>query len=641
VLAAASLAASFAPARAGADCLADPDPDVRRLQALISVNAGKALHEAESMLQALPREPAAGSTSRIGGLYAVKAKAYDILELDSEARAAAEKGLALVSDPADPVHLELLLAYTGSVYESADIAAAIQTLESARARETPGSTADTCLLINRGLLEHRMGREDLAIITLTQAYRASAPTAGAGAVTETHIMAADTLSLVMRSMGDYDQALALNEEKLEWDTAHDATMALSVSHFMRGQILKQKGDFNAAIVEFQKARGMSVLLGDQQGIAFADQRICEAHIELGQLAPAQRECANALKIFSEAKSADSLKETELLQARIYLGFGHPDLALATMNQVLDHGGADVAPRIVGSMYLWRARANAALHYYREAYWDLQEYLSRYTAANDAEREKQAGALRARFETDREIQRNSSLKRELETSQEQSNRQAEQLRWNTVAVVAGVWIIALLVYFLMANRSYRAQLVQLASQDPLTGLPNRRRTQELATAALEKARSMGKPLTLAVIDMDHFKLINDQCGHAPGDHVLKEFARTGREILRESDILGRWGGEEFLLLMPETPVEFAVASLERLRKLVFDIRLPSTGSGLSVSLSAGLASYDETVRSFEDLVARADAALYTAKNEGRDLIRLADVDFRNSTTGVRRALRLIP
>jgi diguanylate cyclase (GGDEF)-like protein len=120
-------------------------------------------------------------------------------------------------------------------------------------------------------------------------------------------------------------------------------------------------------------------------------------------------------------------------------------------------------------------------------------------------------------------------------------------------------------------------------------------------------------------------------------VLQEFARAGREALRETDILGRWGGEEFLLLMPETPVELAVASLERLRTLVFGIRLPPSGSDLQVSVSAGLASFDDAVKSFEDLVARADAALYRAKNDGRDLIRLCDADFMS--TGARRALRL--
>ena len=637
------LAAAFLPAFASASCLPDADTDILRLQQLISKDATKAVQQAQTLLDSLQREPQSGASSdplrtasRIAALYGVQAEAYGVLELDANARAAAEKGLALVPNEHDPVHLELLLAYTGTVSDSAGIAAAIQTIEQARASQTPGSQADTCLLINRGLLEHRLGREDLAIGTLPQAYRASA---GNPALTETHIMAADMLSVVMRSMGDYSQALALNQEKLDWDSEHGATMALSVSRFMRGQILNSMGNYDAAIEEFEKARRYSATLGDQQGIAFVDQRICEAHIQLGQLAPAQRECASAFHIFSGAKSTDSLKETQVLQARIDLGLGHPDLALATMNQVLERRGEDVAPRIVGSMYKWRARANAALNNYKDAYDDLQEYVTRYTAANKAERIRQSGALRARFETDREIERNSSLKRELESSQEQSNRQAQQLRWNTVVAVAGVWIIALLVYFLVANRRYRTQLVKLASQDALTGLPNRRRTLELAVAALDLAKTTGRPLTLALIDMDHFKDINDRCGHAAGDHVLQEFARAGREALRETDILGRWGGEEFLLLMPETPVELAVASLERLRTLVFGIRLPSTSSDLRVSLSAGLASYDETVKSLEDLIARADAALYRAKNDGRDLIRLCEADFRLSTTGVRRALRL--
>jgi diguanylate cyclase (GGDEF)-like protein len=636
------LAVAFLPFFASASCLPDGDAEIARLQDLVNQDASKALRQAQGMLDSLQRESLSGSSpdalhtaSRIGALYAVQAEAYAILELDANARSVAEKGLALVPSARDPVHLELLNAYVSAVYDSAGIAAAIQTIEATRAAQPPGSQADTCLLINRGLLEHRLGREDLAIVTLTQAYRASG---GNELTAETHNMAADTLSIVMRSMGDYSQALALNQEKIDWDIDHGASMSLSVSRFMRGQILKMMGNYDGAIAEFDKARTLSVELGDQQGVAFADQRTCEAHIELGQLTAAQRECANALRIFGKSSSADSLKETQLLQARIYLGFGHADLALATMNQVLDRGGADVSPRVVGSMYEWRARANAALHNYKDAYADLQEYVSRFAASTNAERIRQAGTLRARFETDREIERNFSLKRELQNTQEQSNRQAQRLRWNAVVAAAGIGIIALLIYFLLANRSYRTQLVKLASQDSLTGLPNRRRTQELALAALDLARNTGKPLTLALIDMDHFKDINDRCGHAAGDHVLQEFARAGREALRETDILGRWGGEEFLLLMPETPVELAVASLERLRSLVFGIRLPPSGSDLQVSMSAGLASFDAAVKSFEDLVARADAALYRAKHDGRDLIRLCEADFMS--TGARRALRLM-
>ena len=224
-----------------------------------------------------------------------------------------------------------------------------------------------------------------------------------------------------------------------------------------------------------------------------------------------------------------MKETLGLLARIDLANGHADKALAILNGVLDQGGADLLPSRVASLYQWRARANAALRKYPDAYADLSEYARRYAAANDAEQAKAAAALRARFETDREIERNALLKRELGVSRQQSQRQAQELRWNAIVVTSGVLVIALLIYFLMANRRYRQQLVKLASQDGLTGLPNRRRTAELATAALAEATAAQTPLTIAIIDMDHFKVINDRCGHATGDFVLKEFARSAATL----------------------------------------------------------------------------------------------------------------
>jgi diguanylate cyclase (GGDEF)-like protein len=438
-------------------------------------------------------------------------------------------------------------------------------------------------------------------------------------------------------MGDYPQALALNQEAIDWDTAQHAPLALSVDRFLRGRILILMQKYAQAIDEFDDARKLSAMLNDTQGVAFADVRVCESRIELGQLIKARAACENALFTFIASRFSDEVKETEALLARIDLAEGHPEKALATLNEVLDHSGTDVLPLRVASLYQWRARTNAALHNYRDAYNDLSEYMRRYVSTNDADRTKQAVALRARFETDREIERNALLKRELDLSHEQSQRQAQQLRWNAIAAVSAVLVIALLMYFLVSNFRYRQQLVRLASTDGLTGLPNRRRTAELATNALAAAAESDKPLTIAIIDMDHFKFVNDRCGHATGDYVLREFARLGRESVRPEDALGRWGGEEFLLIMPDATAEVAIATLERLRTLVFGINLPPSGAGLRVSLSAGLATRDRQVRSLDELIARADAALYVAKNEGRDLVRVADEKFL-TTGGIRRANR---
>lgn len=618
---------------ASADCLVSADSSIRDLQSLVGQDAARALQEVQLQLDPLERAPLP-DPHRLAALYAVQASAYNILELDGDAKAAAMKGLKLVPLAGDPVRLDLLTTYAENVYDAPGIESALNSIESARATQTPGSLGDTCLLITRGLLQNRQEKPDLAISSLTQAYHASTTPEFATA----RVLSAEVLSTVMRSAGDFTQALALNEEVIESYSQRGATLNLSVSRFLRGKIFNMMGQFGAAIEQFAAARKLSLQVNDVQGVAFADLLGCGAHVELGLLDRAASECNSALQTFASSRSLDEVKETKALLARIDLTNGRADRALNTLNEVLDQRGADLLPARVLPLYQWRARANAVLHNYRDAYADLSEYARRYESANDAERARQAAALRARFEIDREIERNSALKRELDQSREHSERQARELRWNAIVTTLGVAVIALLIYFLVANRRYRHQLVKLASLDGLTGLPNRRRTAELATAALAHATLAQRPLTVAIIDMDHFKVINDRCGHAAGDFVLKEFARVGREALRETDILGRWGGEEFLLIMPDATLEFALASVERMRTLVFGIRLPPSGAALQVSISAGLATSQPHGRSLDEIVARADSALYVAKNEGRDLVRVAEEGYL-ATTAIRRAIRI--
>ena len=624
---------AFTALPATAACLPSSDPGIAQLQLLVNQDAKGALAKVQTMLDFETKLPHPNA-QRLAALYDVEAQAFSILELGSSARDSVAKGLKYAPSLTDPLRLGLLATLAENVYDPAQITAADTMIEAAHAQQVRGSLADTCLLIGRGLLQYRQDRDDLAISSLTQAYNTSVGAEFA----EPRSLAASTLSQVLRAMGDYPQALALNQEAIDWYTKQGATLSLSVERFLRGKILTVMGKHAEAIEEFSESRRQSAKSNDTEGVAFADVRVCEARIELGQLSQAQSACSSALKTFIASNFADETKETQGLLARIQLAQGHPEKALATLNVVLDHNGEDMQPRRVASFYESRARTNAALHNFRDAYSDLSEYVRRYTVSNDADRTRQTAALRARFETDREIERNSLLKRELDLSQEQSQRQAQQLRWNAVAAASGVAVIALLAYFLISNLRFRQELVRLARQDGLTGLPNRRRTAELASVALEESVASDQPLTLAIIDMDHFKFINDHCGHATGDHVLKEFARMSRESLREVDVMGRWGGEEFLLVMPNADLEVAMATLERLRTRVFGIRLPSSGAGLRVSLSAGLALYGKHVRSLDELIARADSALYVAKNEGRDLVRISDESFLTSS-GIRRATRL--
>jgi len=158
------------------------------------------------------------------------------------------------------------------------------------------------------------------------------------------------------------------------------------------------------------------------------------------------------------------------------------------------------------------------------------------------------------------------------------------------------------------------------RDPLTGLGNRRCLASRMPALMAEAEARGRPLTLAQIDADHFKSVNDRHGHAVGDQVLQVLAQMLRDNTRSSDLLLRYGGEEFLVVFPDTVADRAFEVCERLRANVENYGWDELAPGLQVSLSIGLASAPPY--STDMLIARADAAMYRAKHLGRNRVALA-------------------
>jgi diguanylate cyclase (GGDEF)-like protein len=625
-----ALASLWISSAAQAACFPSADPVIKRLQALSVRDATATLPQVRAQLE-LANKSANPEPAHVAALLAVEAQSYTVLELDGDARASALAGMKLMPDPANPIHLELLSIHAENVYDRSGIDAAIQSIEAARSRQAPGAIAESCLRITLGLLQFRQDRADLAIGNLMHAYESAA---AAGRL-EQRMLAAAALSSVMRDMGDYAQALALNAEVIDWNTAQNATLSLSVSRYMRGTIFSELHDFPAAIAEYEKARELSVTLKDTLGVAFSDLDICGLLVDSGRPKEARPRCDDSLRAFEAAGANDVAVQARVTLARIDLLEGKSARALTTLNDALRNEGADLPPRRVPPLYKLRSHANAALGKFADSYLDLNEYLQRQTAADEARRVRQAATLRARFETDRQLERNAELKRELVTARD---RQAQQQRWTVIAVGTGAVVIALLTLHINAIRRHRRQLAIFANQDSLTGLPNRRHAYELATAAMGEA-AVGKiPLTVALIDLDHFKSINDRCGHAAGDKVLQDFALACRASVREADVLGRWGGEEFLLVMPGASLETAMIALERLRSLALRIELPASGAGMRVCLSAGLATVEPKVKTLDELIASADSALYHAKRDGRDRVRIADESMAAASSGLRRALR---
>lgn len=178
------------------------------------------------------------------------------------------------------------------------------------------------------------------------------------------------------------------------------------------------------------------------------------------------------------------------------------------------------------------------------------------------------------------------------------------------------------FLLLCTDRMREELERVATTDYLTGLLNRRAIQAAGRAAVASARSSGTGCAVLMLDVDRFKRINDERGHAGGDEALAEVVARVAGAVHEPHLLGRFGGEEFLLLLPHGDVSRAMVVAETLRAAVADVPLALASGAWPGTVSVGVAVLAERDRDFDDLVRRADAALYRAKDAGRNRVEVA-------------------
>jgi diguanylate cyclase (GGDEF)-like protein len=196
----------------------------------------------------------------------------------------------------------------------------------------------------------------------------------------------------------------------------------------------------------------------------------------------------------------------------------------------------------------------------------------------------------------------------------------QFAYVSAYVILGV--LTGLAFVLLVAERLRLELERMATLDPLTGIYNRRTFTDLVERELARAARAGSSVGLVVIDLDHFKTVNDRYGHLAGDAVLRAFVATANGALRKQDLLGRYGGEEFCVVLPgATPAE-AVMIAQRLRESVESSPVAIVDRSIHYTISAGVAHSNRAGLDLDSLVRDADEALYRAKRRGRNQVSLA-------------------
>ncbi|HEX2202826.1 MAG TPA: diguanylate cyclase, partial [Longimicrobium sp.] len=396
----------------------------------------------------------------------------------------------------------------------------------------------------------------------------------------------------------HERALALKREVGDWPGEGISLVNVGASH-------EHLGDLERALVCYAEALELARRTGERYTEADALRNLGEVRRKQGDHARAMEHLAEALEVCRGAGLRQVEADARIALGRTLASAGDIEGGLAQLDRALE-GAREIQARV----HVYEAhRALSELH---ERRGDLGEALRHFKAFHEAEDEV--------FSADAEKRIQGLL---VQAEMERSQREAELLRVKNDELTAANRALREAdeekARLLAQLRRQAEALERLAREDALTGLSNRRHVDERLALEWERARRFGRDLTVVMADLDHFKEVNDRFSHAAGDAVLRALGRLLRERTRGIDVVGRYGGEEFVLLLVETPPEKAERFCEKLRAAVEAHDWDAVHPGVRVTMSLGL-SGDLSVESPEALLAAADAKLYEAKRAGRNRVR---------------------
>jgi len=596
---------------AHAACVGQQSGDLADLEERAFRDPAKALPELANTLSSAADMPA----TRRAALHAIAADAARQLGFSRQSITHADAGLALLpaGDMSDlAVRMRTVRALVSTNVGGIDAAAVELTRVIDAIRDRP--LALGCVLRDRGWLNFRDGNPDQALDDLLRAYALLRRNASR----EEAMVAAGRLSMAQFSVRDYPQALSLVDETVAFFREEKAPVRLATALDRRAAILKAAGRLDEALIAATEALRIHEGIGDRVGTGLSQMRMCGVEIERNALKEASRWCDRAELTLSQTSGMDDndYRTLAALRGRLFLALGRSKDAVGQFDRAIAPGGAQPADDIA-ELYELRSRAHAAVGNYSAAFSDQGEFLRRMREQGTLDRIREVAQLRVQFENDQEKQKIVLLEKDKKLAEERLNSQTRTTQLVAIAGLAGLITAFFLGYALLSHRRHRAELIRLAERDELTGLLNRRAIVRKAVEFLSRARESKGTLIIGLVDLDHFKSINDRFGHAVGDQLLQRFAAALRTSLHSREVFGRYGGEEFLVLFPDTTLDQARQAAERLRISLREQRLRVDEQDVTVTLSLGLASYETGDVLFDQVARRADIALYVAKTQGRD------------------------
>jgi diguanylate cyclase (GGDEF)-like protein len=427
-----------------------------------------------------------------------------------------------------------------------------------------------------------------------------------------------TLATAYRRMGDLDKALEYLKQSEAFAARSGDWNVLQSSLIQQAYLQEELGQPDAALALYQRA----LVLAQKQASAYD---IGAVHLGMAYSFILKREFPRALRAldrahgeFASARDTSDQDMIDLRRGQAQAGLGQHARALAHYDRAAASLERNGNLRYVSMLYQARAASHEALGNANAALADLKHHLEAREKIADNNRDQQSELLRYQFDVARRDLENQQLQAEKAAKERQVAALLAARRWQWTALALGALLLALFV-----SRQLRRLhgLQAMAMTDTLTGVANRRRIERFGQDAVDQAAANQSPITVLAVDIDRFKNINDNFGHQAGDQVLIRVAKACQGALRQFDLLGRVGGEEFLVVLPQTTLEQGIEVAERLRSTIVTLPLADIAPGLNVTISLGVASMQADDNNLKDLLRRADKALYCAKENGRNRVEV--------------------
>ncbi len=435
---------------------------------------------------------------------------------------------------------------------------------------------------------------------------------------------AGLIALVYEYRRENQLAIPFFEEAVDFHRNRQHWLELSIALYGLGRANNKIGNTNEGIEQLRESARIARQVNDTQGIAYAIKELGSIEIDRDNLNLAEALFTEALSIFEQSNNPHMQLDAALSLATIALKQKHTAAAeqfLLHAEEILD---PDSMPLRKISVQEKKAELLALKQEYKGAFDLLLDTIPHKQRLFSQRSTQQLISLRSQYELNAKARENEILEQK-NVSQRVDLKESQTKYWQLMLLfVASLVISSLLVVLVYRTKQNRARLEKLANIDGLTGLNNRRHTLELLETQVDLASRHELTLSVVIADLDHFKQINDTFGHAAGDRVLKAFGRLCRDTFRHTDIVGRIGGEEFIIAMPMTNKDDAIKTMKSLSIKVCEMGNNLDIDGLQLSVSCGVASHKGALNVAE-LMLQADKALYQAKENGRNRVEAYSAD----------------